>query len=239
MSAQFNVAKKVRPARLNPKKQNELHEDGHSWAVSYADFLMVLLSFFILFFSMEKNQRTQFIQTFLATNDQPNKDIKNPAPATYSAKNDGTAKEGILTETKSMPAELQKITSDLKGFYVDKSKPDKIIIYFEDNIYKLGSFNLPLAKVQSLNGLLKKIEPFMKQLRITFVGHTDGSKKFKHHNKYIKNNFDLSSLRATNALQQAVKSGYNPETMFAQGVAEHGRASRTISLILSPGDKSQ
>ncbi|MCB0370759.1 MAG: hypothetical protein KDD45_15380, partial [Bdellovibrionales bacterium] len=28
----------------------DLHHENESWAVSYADFLMVLLSFFILFF---------------------------------------------------------------------------------------------------------------------------------------------------------------------------------------------
>ena len=36
-------------------------ENQHLWAVSYSDFLMALLAFFILFFSMDDTKKDQLI----------------------------------------------------------------------------------------------------------------------------------------------------------------------------------
>lgn len=240
MSAQFSLKKKVRPSRPSHNKTGELHDDGHAWAVSYADFLMVLLSFFILFFSMEKNQRNNFIQNLMDTNEKLSKESKASTATTIVATttNQDIKKEGTPIEAGMLPAGLASLTSKLKNYHIDQTKSEKIVIYFEDNIYKPGAIKLPPKQLDKLQDLLDQLDPFMDHLKITFVGHTDGNKRFKHKSLYMKNNFDLSSLRATNALQQVVKMGYSPKNMFIQGVAEHDRASRTISIIISPGDKN-
>jgi flagellar motor protein MotB len=230
MNAPYSIKKKVRPARPVQKKPAELAEDGHSWAVSYADFLMVLLSFFILFFSMDKTERVSFIENLLAKEDMAQVKSDGSSPPLG-----GDQKAGLSQETKTIPATLKSLTHQLKGFYIDQKNSDRITISFKDNIYRLGAFDLEHTDVQILHGLLKQLEPFMKSVNITFVGHTDQTTSFKGNNKYVGNNFDLSSLRATKALQQAVKLGFNPSHMYAQGVAEHQRASRTLSVILSPG----
>jgi flagellar motor protein MotB len=233
MSELFSVKRKVRPARPTQKTPTEISEDGHSWAVSYADFLMVLLSFFILFFSMDKKERVSFIEDFLANQDQ---DTKSNDQKSLPKQGDRTA--GIDRKVDRLPASIRQMASKLDGFYIDQKSSDRIIISFTDNIYSLGSFDLSKHHVKVLEDLLTKLEPSMPSISITFVGHTDGSTSFKLGNKYVGNNFDLSSLRATKALQNAVKLGFNPKQMFAQGVAEHGRASRTLSLIISPGGKT-
>ena len=40
-------------------------ETSHLWAVSYADFLMVLLSFFIIFFSLDKKTKDSVIDEIM------------------------------------------------------------------------------------------------------------------------------------------------------------------------------
>lgn len=230
MNEPFKVTKKARPSRPMQKAPSELAEDSHSWAVSYADFLMVLLSFFILFFSMDKKERVNFIENFLANQDL----AKEQKDQTGNPKR-GALSAGTTKPIEPLPVEVRKLSQDIQGFYVDQQSVDRIVISFEDNIYRLGSFDLSEKDIQNLHGLLKKLEPYLKQVNITFVGHTDENKKFKKGNRYIGNNFDLSSLRATKALQNAVKLGFDPKHMYAQGVAENQRASRTLSLIVSPG----
>ena len=54
------VNKNKRRIRIELPEEQEFHSEGESWAVSYADFLMVLLSFFIIFFSYSR-EKTQSI----------------------------------------------------------------------------------------------------------------------------------------------------------------------------------
>jgi flagellar motor protein MotB len=232
MSEPFSVRRKVRPARPTQKKPAELAEEGHAWAVSYADFLMVLLSFFILFFSMDKNDRTSFIEDFLARQNEAKEQKEG-----RSAPLGGSEKAGSAKSAHNLPVEVRLLAEKLEGFHIEQKSTDRMTISFADNIYRLGSFDLDDTNITILYGLLKKLEPHMKKVNITFVGHTDGTTSFRGGNRYVGNNFDLSSLRATKALQKAVKFGFDPRQMFAQGVAEHERASRTLSLIVSPGGR--
>ncbi|RYZ61654.1 MAG: hypothetical protein EOP09_19695, partial [Proteobacteria bacterium] len=52
-----------RYARVERDEVSGVHEDEnqHLWAVSYSDFLMALLAFFILFFSTETPERQKLI----------------------------------------------------------------------------------------------------------------------------------------------------------------------------------
>lgn len=211
------LPKPSRKPRVHREETIEsLHDDSHSWAVSYADFLMVLLSFFVIFFSIDDQKRENiFNQITLSENG-----VKNPHEAN---KND------------RLPAGLNKVLTQVDGLYV--SRPDekqKIYIYFEDNIYSPGQLELNEKQIERLKGILAKLESHMNEINITFIGHTDSTVVSATKNRFVSDNFDLSSLRATKALQQAVKAGFNPEKMFAKGVAEHSRASRSLSLVISP-----
>ena len=56
-------AKRKLLARVERDDEVTFHEDenAHLWAVSYSDFLMALLAFFILFFSMDDTKKDQLI----------------------------------------------------------------------------------------------------------------------------------------------------------------------------------
>lgn len=219
MTDLLKPTRKPRVYREDPVET--LHEDGHAWAVSYADFLMVLLSFFVIFFSIDDQKRDNLFQKLAVTG--------KPVDQKFAAnKND------------RLPQGVNSALTNLDGLYV--SRPDekeKLYIYFEDNIYLPGQLDLSPPQIEKLKGILTQLEPYMKEISITFIGHTDSSTVSVSKNRFISDNFDLSSLRATKALQQAVKAGFDANQMFAKGVASHSRGSRTLSLVVSPSLEDQ
>jgi flagellar motor protein MotB len=237
MIAQHKPKKRMRVYR--EAHSQEVHDDGHSWAVSYADFLMVLLSFFIIFFSVDKNERKELIEQIASTTGGPNSAGAQQAPAKKGsqggpAEEPGTSK---ASNQRRLPSGISEVAKGLDGFFVEhEDKSQKLYIYFDDNMFRPGEIEMPRDQIHKLNQILTRVEPYMKDVNITFIGHTDSSVVSRGKNRYVSNNFDLSSLRATKALQEAVKLGFNPTKMFAKGVAEHSKGTRTISLVITPGE---
>lgn len=217
--------KRIRIER--PEPQHEVHDDAHSWAVSYADFLMVLLSFFIIFFSIDSNKRMDLIDKIA---------MQTTAKGGANAK----GKDRSDQAHARLPTGVSDVATGVDGFFIQRpDSSQKLFIYFEDNIYSPGEIDLRPAQVEKLKSILGKLEPYMSEINITFVGHTDPSVVSRSKNQYLSDNFDLSSLRATKALQQARRAGFDPTRMFAKGVAEHSRGSRTLSLVITPSEVEQ
>lgn len=227
MNEQRKTRKKIRVDRYD-HGNSHVHDDAHSWAVSYADFLMVLLSFFIIFFSVEGNQRVDVIDR-----------IAMSAAAGKGGQN-AMGKHKTNLQGPRLPAGIADVAIGVDGFFVERAdRSQKLYIYFDDNIYRPGEVDLPSPQVSKLRDILTRLEPYIKEVNITFVGHTDSTKVQRVKNKFVDNNFDLSSIRATKALQQAVKSGFDPAKMFAKGVAEHSKGTRTLSLVITPGEEER
>lgn len=225
-------------ALLKPKRKlriehnaggGEVHDDGHAWAVSYADFLMVLLSFFVIFFSIDSSEKESLIDSIAAKSDFD----KNKGSG-------GKQADRTVASYSTLPAGIQEVGEQLEGFFVEKvDGKQKLFIYMDDNIYPPGKIDLPAQHIEKLKEILTNLEPYNGKINITFIGHTDQSVVSKSRSKHIKDNFDLSSLRATRALQQAVKADFDPSHMYAQGVAEHTRGTRTLSLVITPREADQ
>ncbi|MGZ3805206.1 MAG: OmpA/MotB family protein [Pseudobdellovibrionaceae bacterium] len=225
MKGQRSTRKKIRIDRNDHSMA--VHDDGHSWAVSYADFLMVLLSFFIIFFSVDGNQRVDIIDR-----------IAMSAGGKGGQNALGKNKTNLLGPR--LPAGIADVATGVDGFFVERADhSQKLYIYFDDNIYNPGQIDLPALQISKLQDILTRLQPYISDVNITFVGHTDSMKVQKLKSKYMENNFDLSSLRATKALQQAVKSGFDPSKMFAKGVAEHAKGTRTLSLVITPSEEER
>jgi flagellar motor protein MotB len=213
-----------RKIRIERRPHPEVHDEGHSWAVSYADFLMVLLSFFIIFFSVDGKDRLDLIDRIaMAAKGQGGKG--------------GAGHDRTNQSDSRLPSGISDVAVGVDGFFVQRAdQSQKLFIYFEDNIYRAGEIDLPEAQVVKLRQILSRLQPYMNDVNVTFVGHTDSSQVQRIKNRYVSDNFDLSSLRATKALQQAVKAGFDPTKMFAKGVAEHAKGTRTLSLVITPSE---
>ena len=74
--------------------------------------------------------------------------------------------------------------------------------------------------------------PYADDIDLTFVGHTDAVPLGVSKTRLMNDNFALSVMRATRALQFSIREGFPAERMAAKGSAEKKRNTRSLSLII-------
>lgn len=221
------LAKKPRKLRVErmARLPDAGGDDSHSWAVSYADFLMVLLSFFVVFFSQNEEQRGILIDIISAG--QTGAASKAAAGPTGAG---SAAQSGLPEQTYQS---LKEIADRVPGFELLRDTEKQLVILnFPDNIYAPGQYELRGEASQILDDVLIQLKSQIQNFEVRFVGHTDDVQLQRRRGKTLETNFDLSSLRASRALERAVKLGLPPSQLSTRGKAEFSRNSRTLSIVV-------
>lgn len=204
----------------------EEHESYHlegseeSWAISYADMLMVLLSFFVVFFSMEPNETKDVISQIAI-------DIGSPANAPKGITDEPINESVTKSNAKAVVQNLQSLGMNLNIKTNVESKT--LEIFFPQNIFQPSSFYLDKDNREILRKILRSLFPIEQKIQLFFIGHTDEVAVTKA-NRYLRSNYSLSALRATHALETAVTMGFPANRVFAQGGADNQINSRTLSV---------
>lgn len=229
-------------------------EEDHGWAVSYADLLMVILSFFVIFFSKDKDEKQSVIQQIVtemdgkrspsSAKDQASQNSRGlVANGTGNSNYTGSRNSGATLSAYQSPVEkdqlkkhLHSLSQQLLNFNIKTEKRAEAIIYrFPDNIFAKNKFHMNKPHKEHLFSLLKKLKPYYDKVDIVFIGHTDQNPVTKpFYNGVVKNNFDLSSLRANSALRAALEVGIPRGNLYTISAAKNSGASRTISLMIRP-----
>lgn len=197
----------------------EVHDDenAHLWAISYADFLMALLSFFILFFSMDESGQGKIM--LLLT-----KEFSQSGAQTSQKLNGHT--DSSLKKVKT-----SLLVNALKDFQLQIKSDDKSLsIDFPENIFERGSYKITKDESTLLKRVLEKLLPYQNQIKISFEGHTDDTPSQRRIQSLVVDNFLLSSLRASATLFEARELGFNEKQLFIQASSSHARNSRSVSL---------
>lgn len=234
--------------RRNTKKRH-IEEHEESWAVSYADLLMVLMSFFIVFFNLESGK---------GENENELVDIiSKPFKSGYEAKFKGqkiagTAQSGEIDSLSKLQDELRGLDikvlginkdgktirdKNLKGLSSDLDKKDisktkkirGLLVELPDDIFTLGSFKMNSDIESYINEILVKISKYREKITIVAIGHADVT-PVRAGKKVIDSNFVLSSLRASKAVEYIVSKGYDKNWVFGQAVSVENRATRSLTL---------
>jgi len=196
----------VQPELFQDVEAEEVPDNSEGWAVSYSDVLMVLLCFFVLFFSTED-------QTLL----QATKNFASRTPSSSSTTHPGSTLQQTLT-------------------HLPRSKViqagQEIRIEFDNDIFERGEFKLEGKGRADVLQALELLKPYKDQLVLSFIGHTD-TVTLRPRNDMLENNFDLSALRASKAMGLAIATGYSTKNLRIRAAAENERNSRTISILLS------
>ncbi len=232
----------VRPVRLNPIRRQKKHffieESESNWAVSYADMLMVLLSFFILFFSIDKDKRNGIIDQIRDVTSAPTSGNGSaPSSNLFGTGNGGTG-SGSVTGTQI--DSLDRIASSINVnnpsplLFKTEIQKERLLLLLPDNIYLPGKLSLTPQGKEILTQLLKKIAPYANELILTFVGHTDEVKLVKRKGALLEDNLDLSAMRAARALSIAKSVGIKEEQLFVKGAGALLRKTRSLTLVLTP-----
>lgn len=198
-------------------------ENQHLWAVSYSDFLMVLLCFFILFFSAEPPQKKRLLLEIATQFSGPTLGV-----GSGSGQGTGTGPAG----NQRMPAALLDSLKNL-DVVVDKEK-ETLVINFPNDLYGPGQHKIDKNRLELIHNFLTIIKPYEKSVNLFFEGHADASPLKIHRNNIIVDNFVLSSLRASSALGFARDMGFSEKIMFIQAASSNLRNSRSLSIRIEP-----
>jgi len=238
-------------AFVRRQKKHQVQEDALQflWAVSYSDLLMVLLSFFVIYSELSqsskdnpKNRSTleSILLAFKGDGAKPaapkpkldaeeavdSKQSGNGVAQSADKKSNKPGQSLILTEI------IARVSKD--GSVAVEANMGSVVINLPPNIFRPGQMNLDAKVRRELGHVLDIIVPFSEQVSISIVGHTDEVPVSALRNKKIvDSNLVLSNLRATKAVEFAVSNGFDPRWVSSEGVAEHRRNTRSLSLRIT------
>ena len=204
------------------------------WAVSYTDLLMVLISFFVIFFQLTPSLAPTPVEsvTLSLKNEfstlkptQPRPNFEN-ADTNFDIRREITfssVEDWDHANLKADPHGKKEM-----GVFHDRG----IVIDFPDNFYRAGTYALGEAQKEELKKVLEAIKPHSDALVLTFIGHSDQSPMKAKQGAVIDSNLVLSNLRAAKAVEFAVTQGFNPRTVVSQGADMFSRNTRSLSLRL-------
>ena len=246
----------IQPSRKRRKSHHsQLHEEGESWAVSYSDLLMVLMSFFIIFYNTEESTGKGEVESLVKklnlagiTLDKESfskREIKavnsesNLLPGFSKEKKKKTVKREVasIPELEGMTITKIKPLKEMKGGKwneILKNSEDVkykggILIDLEDNIYANGKFELSKKTQKSLKVLFGLLSKHQSHLNMVFIGHTD-SIPVKNKKSVVDSNLILSHMRAAKAVEFAIDEGFDPMWVSSQGLSEYTRNTRSLSI---------
>ncbi len=231
--------KSYRLPRVQRSPRGELVETGENmmWAVSYSDLLMVLLSFFVLFFSYGEKEKetkdsiTKMVRRFETVTAPVEGSATTVAKApTVSPKAETAAEKLTLSQQllKVLPAD--RIQANLDG--------DSIVLRFGLNAYAPGQVRPPTAIQPQLNQLTDILKPYLDEVDIVVVGHAD-TQKVQRNRKRFSDNLEISLARSVRAVRYLENRGIPLAKMRSLGTGDQEIASRTISIILKPKMKAE
>lgn len=236
---------------MRTTRRRKSHIGGHAnhdrWVISYADFVTLLLAFFVVMFATAKadsrrfralseSVKSAFSQGNTADLQAAIADVKRESkPGTVlSSKSELGTSEDVLT--KALSEEIKKGEVELH------MEPRGLVISFKQGaVFASGDDTVKASAM----GTMAKVADVMRQLpnQIRLEGHTDN---IPIHNEHFRNNWELSSARSTAILEvlnnsfgidvhRLSVSGYGDVAPIASNLTEEGRTKnrRADVVILS------
>lgn len=228
------------------QSHEEIDSEG-SWAVSYGDMITLLLTFFIIFFSIKpvdnasgpnKNAGLQ-ISLIKALKAESKTAAQSPSQNIGQA---GSKKEPVIAEDNSNQHGLsKKLLEKIKG--TPHIKGEEILIEFPDiSFFNTSKIELTKDGEDALREFSKIFIPYMGHFQVSIRAFTD-SRKVKNTNEYrFKDNLELSALRGVAAMRLMQKSGLPLERIKVAGYGELRTTMRDIASIskeYTPAEKSK
>ena len=204
------------------KKKKEECPSIPGWLVSFGDLMSLLLTFFILLYSMSTVSLEKFYQSIRGiteafggrsmTHTQRSL-IKNKVEMNF---------ENMYPKLKKKKAVLKELAT-IKQMLAQKGikaevieHGDKIILrVHSDNVFLPGSIYPTQPAMEQFIKLCQKFKN--SGFKINIIGYTDNT---PIHTARIKNNWELSVYRAVNILRLFLECGYDKHLLSASGRGE-------------------
>jgi len=202
-----------------PKKKEEECKGFPAWLTSFGDLMSLLLTFFILLFSMSTINIQKFVLVLksILTVFRGSSDLQQ-----------GMVPEGMKFSPfpKAYPKfkkkEIKKVINQVKTFLKSKGLNAQVvdggdyitIRVFSDGMFDPCSSKINPQAIPAIKYLAEKLKKYNVSLLI--AGHTDNTKP-KSCAYLYPTNWELSAARAVNVLRLFLKWGYPLDKLSAAG----------------------
>ncbi len=196
---------------LQRRKSHTEHVDTEgSWAISYGDMVTLLLSFFVLYFTVDHSKvRENKMQDALMMRLQESGIEANKKEALNQQLNIGpTPGQGVD------PLVLKKF-----GAQVMKDEHRLVIDFKDISFFDVGNTDVTTVGNEALLNFSKAFLPFSGQYSLQVQAYTD-TRKVKASSLRYRDNLELSALRAVAAVRSLQKSGIPLRRMKIAGYGE-------------------
>jgi flagellar motor protein MotB len=214
-----STARSVAELRVTRKQVHELkHGESMGWAVSYADLLMVLLSFFTLYFSFNDSAE--------------NSRADQLSRIAMGMRGEKAGSQSF--ESKSVDEKVSDIASvfNIPGMKLVERK-DSLVVDLDNGVFRSGRFQVEPELKKQIDIVLERLNPYKDKIMITIIGHAD-SRPMGRKNELLEDNFDLSSARALKVLKYFVAQGFPENHAAARAASSYDRDARAISIEIRP-----
>jgi chemotaxis protein MotB len=204
--------KKINANNKNNVNNNEEEEESAPlWMITYADMVTLLLTFFILYYSIASMNMQKFKEAIIGE--------EQASIGLLELLDSAEIKESIqnLTGLKSNDI-LKDITAVAKETDLDVDTSDaKVVVRVPGaNLFKPGQADLQLSARPVLDEVIRVVNKYP-EYKIHIQGHTDDE---TISTERFPTNWELSAARATAVLRYFYDKGAKPERMTATGYAD-------------------
>lgn len=201
---------------MRHKKHLKANEgDEGEWIMSYADTVTLLLCFFVIFFSQNKDVGKSEVAKLKEK--QEVVEIKREMASLKKEKIKIKKKEDALKKLKERLVVIFK-KQDLKGVEVKQRENEVIVRLNEKEFFNVGSYKLIKNGKSSLGKIASSLKTLNKDFEIYVEGHTDS--KPVRGSLFYNSNLGLSSLRASNAAEVLILFGLDKSRVRVVGYGE-------------------
>lgn len=220
--AEDSAGKKMKRSRYTRKKLAEFMDEtaeGTSsplWMTTYADMAILLLTFFILYYSLSSVANNKFKEAILGTQSASigllelldAVDRKETFEVLTGLKSDDILSDIQHVADREAMNEIMDISTDRT----------KIVIRIPGaSLFETGNADLDIEKSKPiLNELVRLLEKYPRY-RISIQGHTDDNPIATDR---FPSNWELSSARATAVLRYFIDKNIDPKRLTATGYAD-------------------
>ncbi len=213
---EFNQSMKF--FRRNKSKLGEFASDvietpeSPSWMIGYADMTTIILTFFILYFSITKVDVNNFKSVLM---EQGNPSEQLLASMDSQKLNRNLAERSALNPDNIL-SDVSDLTRGRKSFDVSTMKSRVMIRVPGGTLFPQGLADLQKEAIPVLNEVIAIVKKYP-EYQVKIHGHTDdlpiGTEKFP-------SNWELSSARATAVLRHFIDRGISADRITASGFAD-------------------
>jgi chemotaxis protein MotB len=223
------------------KKKPEEHENLERWLITYADLITLLLAFFILMYTMSKQDSKKYQEVaahlkaifsgstaVLATGN-----VAGKVPIELSFK--GGA-ENVAALKEQLEKELREIGDKGAGDTMQKislisDERGLVVRAMEKAFFDTGKADLTSRARSALDGIAPVLKNMPNHVRVE--GHTDN---VPINTSEFRSNWELSVRRATEVVRCLIEQhGFPPDRISASGYAEY----RPIASNDAPEDRAK